>query len=291
MSASRGRDSLSGSLVVSVLLHLAVLAGAIWFGMTRKAPQDEAPVAVELWSSAPPPPPSAAPAVNVAPAPEPDVRPEPLEETPRADVNLHREDKPAPRKAEASKPSEKPRPKPEPRPKPVPEPVPQPRVKPESHPAPAAKPAHPSVAPSGKGSRTAPRYNPVADDLLADLNSANTTRPATAKRDQAGAANGVAGGAASGNGARDGYASRVQAKVRPLVQMPPDMTGNPQAIVLVTLLPSLEVRDVKLVTSSGNRAYDDAVMRAIWDAKVFPALPAGASFTDYRRLTLRFSPK
>lgn len=75
------------------------------------------------------------------------------------------------------------------------------------------------------------------------------------------------------------------------MQVPEALSGNPKAVVEVTLLPSLEVRDVKLLQSSGNAAYDEAVQRAVWMAKTFPPLPAGVAFGDYRRLKLEFRPK
>lgn len=282
------RDGLSASVIASVLLHLLILGGTIWLGLNRRAPVESAPVAVELWSSAPPPPPADMTKEVSRPRPEPVEETRPAEETPKADVNLHHDTTKPQRKVEASRPVDKAKPKPEPVPQPRPEPKPQP--KPQAEPKPQVKPVA-APHPAGKGSKTAPRYNSVADELFSDIGSTNVTRPANARKDQAGAKDGVAGGAANGSGNKDGYANRVQSKVKPLVQVPPDLNGNPQAVVQVTLLPSLEVREVKLLSSSGSKAYDDAVVRAIWDARVFPALPPGMQFTDVRRLTLRFSPK
>jgi colicin import membrane protein len=134
--------------------------------------------------------------------------------------------------------------------------------------------------------------NPFADDLLADLNSSNSTHKPNAKTTQAGAAGGTPGGGASGAKSSNGeYISQVVARVRPHVQVPDNVSGNPKAVVEVTLLPSLEVRDVKLLQSSGNPAYDEAVQRAVWAAKTFPPLPPGAQFADFRRLKLEFRPR
>lgn len=145
---------------------------------------------------------------------------------------------------------------------------------------------------TGKTDSKAKVGNPFADELLADLGSSNATHKPTAKVTQAGAKEGVAGGAATGTKAANGeYIAQVVARIRPHVQVPEALSGNPKAVVEVTLLPSLEVRDVKLLQSSGNAAYDEAVQRAVWMAKTFPPLPAGVAFGDYRRLKLEFRPK
>ncbi|BAK75079.1 protein TolA [Pseudogulbenkiania sp. NH8B] len=301
-------------VVLSLLLHATVVLLLVLGGLSSNDKPQDAPVAVELWSSAPPPPPQAPSVAVPQPAPRPQpappkVAPAPVE-PPRAEVNLGEKRKPLPEK--------KPEPKPEPKPAPKPEPKPEPKreAKPEvvkqAKPQPAAKPVEKAppvktakadsvpdkhaekkaaALPPGKGSKAAPRYNPEADDLLADLGSSNTTKKGNARSDQAGQKTGVVGGSANGTSLNlDGYASKVQAKVKPLVQVPPELSGNPKAVVQVTLLPSLEVRAVRLLASSGNTAYDEAVQRAIWEAKTFPSLPAGASFTDFRQLKLEFRP-
>jgi colicin import membrane protein len=144
-------------------------------------------------------------------------------------------------------------------------------------------------------SKTAAKVNnPFADDLLADLNSSNATHKPNAKASQAGAPGGAAQSAGAANAAKSNhgeYIGLVVARVRPHVQVPDNVSGNPKAVVEVTLLPSLEVRDVKLLQSSGNPAYDEAVQRAVWTAKTFPPLPSGAQFADFRRLKLEFRPR
>ena len=145
---------------------------------------------------------------------------------------------------------------------------------------------------AANGKANAKANNPFADDLLADLNSSNATHKPTAKTTQAGSHDGAPGGAASGaKNANGDYIGLVVARVRPHVQVPDGMNGNPKAVVEVTLLPSLEVREVKLLQSSGNPAYDEAVQRAVWAAKTFPPLPAGVQFADFRRLKLEFRPR
>ena len=62
----------------------------------------------------------------------------------------------------------------------------------------------------------------------------------------------------------------IQAKVRGNVIVPPDMAGNPEAIFEVVQLPTGEIIDVQLKKSSGVRAYDDAVQRAILKSSPLP---------------------
>lgn len=301
-----------GSLLGSVALHL-VLAAVLLYAARLAPVTHPAPVAVELWSAPPASPPSAVTPQPVAatPAPEAAAAPRPLPEAappadtaPAADIQLkrnvrhapHEASRPSARKPLSTPPVEHPaRPRPQPQPVIAAKParVPDKPVATDKTRAAAKAKTPPVTVPggTGKGRQKARHYSDDTNDLLADLNSTNTSHPANARVTQAGAANGVAGGAANGSSqARDNYAARVQAKIRPLVQVPPDIKGNPKAVVTVQLLPTLEVRAVRLIQSSGNPAYDQAVQRAVWDAKIFPSLPAGARFADFRQLRLEFRP-
>lgn len=102
----------------------------------------------------------------------------------------------------------------------------------------------------------------------------------------------MAGGSANGSStAAAGWITRIQAKIHPLVQVPPNAKPTQEVQLRVTLLPTLEVQSVEMVKSSGNPAYDEAVKRAVMEARTFPSLPAGASFGgDYRKPLLKFRP-
>ena len=80
----------------------------------------------------------------------------------------------------------------------------------------------------------------------------------------------------------------IQAKVRGNVIVPPDMAGNPEAIFEVVQLPTGEIIDVQLRKSSGVRAYDDAVQRAILKSSPLPRPERPELFQ--RSLTLKFRP-
>ena len=71
--------------------------------------------------------------------------------------------------------------------------------------------------------------------------------------------------------------------------VPPEMAGNPEAIFDVVQLPTGEIIDAQLKKSSGNRAYDEAVQRAIIKASPLPRPDSPDLFQ--RSLTLKFRPR
>jgi len=62
----------------------------------------------------------------------------------------------------------------------------------------------------------------------------------------------------------------ISAKVRGNTRLPDNLTGNPKVRCLVKLLPTGEVQSVRVTQSSGNVAYDEAVVRAIWKSSPLP---------------------
>ncbi len=84
------------------------------------------------------------------------------------------------------------------------------------------------------------------------------------------------------------YIRRIQAKVKGNVVVPPEIAGNPEAIFDVVQLPTGEIIDAQLRKSSGNRAYDEAVQRAIIKASPLPRPDSPDLFQ--RNLTLKFRP-
>ena len=71
--------------------------------------------------------------------------------------------------------------------------------------------------------------------------------------------------------------------------LPPDLQGNPEAVFDVVQLPTGEVLSVRIARSSGNRAYDAAVERAILKSSPLP-LPASRELFS-RELKLTFRPQ
>jgi colicin import membrane protein len=85
------------------------------------------------------------------------------------------------------------------------------------------------------------------------------------------------------------YIRRIQAKIRGNVVVPPDMPGDPEAVFDVVQLPTGEIIDVQLGKSSGVRAYDEAVQRAIIKSSPLPRPDTPEMFR--RTLTLKFRPR
>jgi colicin import membrane protein len=97
----------------------------------------------------------------------------------------------------------------------------------------------------------------------------------------------AAAGAAR-NKAQLDWIDKIRSRIRGYINLPPDIPGNPEAIFDVVQLPTGEIIEVKLRKSSGFRAYDDAVQRAILKASPLPrAVPADLF---QRNLELRFRP-
>jgi colicin import membrane protein len=95
--------------------------------------------------------------------------------------------------------------------------------------------------------------------------------------------------AAARSRAEADYIRRIQSKVKGNVTLPPDMSGNPEAIFEVVQLPTGEIIDAMLRKSSGVRAYDEAVQRAIQKSSPLPRPDRPELFQ--RSLTLKFRPQ
>jgi colicin import membrane protein len=84
------------------------------------------------------------------------------------------------------------------------------------------------------------------------------------------------------------WIDKIRSRIRSNINLPPDIPGNPEAVFDVVQLPTGEIIDVKLRKSSGVRAYDDAVQRAILKSSPLPK-PVPADLFQ-RNLELRFRP-
>lgn len=89
----------------------------------------------------------------------------------------------------------------------------------------------------------------------------------------------------------DEYKGKIAAKIRSRIVMPPDVPDDARAEFEVTVLPGGSVLNPRLVKSSGNAAYDNAVERAILKAQPLPLPPDGALFNRFREMKLGFRPK
>lgn len=190
-----------------------------------------------------------------------------------------KEPKPDPKPVETPKPQAKPEPKPEPRPeaKPVKSP-PKPDIavkdktvkKPEKKPEPKPEPK--------------PSFDPIKDALKKELEQTRRQQMNNAASQEL--AQMQAASAASKRKA--GYADRIRNKVRGNLMVPPGVSGNPEAEFLVSQLPTGEVIEVKLKRSSGIKALDDAIERAIYKSSPLPKPEQPGDFE--RQLDLKFRP-
>ncbi len=182
-------------------------------------------------------------------------------------------------------------PKPTPKPQPPPEVKPPPRVekpqiaipdkpKPKPKPKPEVKPK-----PDPEFQKRLQEQVALEQKALDQQRQERELRELIAKQ-QADAARQAA---AARSKALNAYIALIQAKVRSNWILPPDIQGNPEAIFDVVQLPTGEVLSIKLVKSSGNAAYDDAVERAILKSSPLP-LPASRELFS-RELKLTFRPK
>jgi colicin import membrane protein len=90
------------------------------------------------------------------------------------------------------------------------------------------------------------------------------------------------------NRAQLDWIDKIRSRIRGNINLPPDIPGNPEAVFDVVQLPTGEIIDVKLRKSSGVRAYDEAVQRAILKSSPLPK-PVPADLFQ-RSLELRFRP-
>ena len=87
----------------------------------------------------------------------------------------------------------------------------------------------------------------------------------------------------------DRYVNAIKAKIRGKANVPDNVTGMPELVVRIRILPGGEVLDATITKPSGNRAYDSAIERAIRSAQPLPVPPADSElFPQFRDLNLVF---
>lgn len=212
------------------ILVHVALLAFLFFGVQWKRSKPEV-MEVELWSPRPMP-----AQVVPPPPPPPEVKPEPK---PLPKV----EPKPEPvlKKPDIAIKEEKKKPEP---PKPEPKkPEPKPEVKPP------------------------PRFD--FDKELARETADLKPRPNTQQLANAAAAEAEQRASANKKGLAD-YIGKVKGKIRGNIVLPPNIQGNPAAVIEITQLPTGEVLGVKIKRSSDNPALDAAIERAILRSSPLP---------------------
>jgi colicin import membrane protein len=78
------------------------------------------------------------------------------------------------------------------------------------------------------------------------------------------------GTAKQSTGPSAGYAGRVSARVKPNIVFTAEVSGNIEAGVEVRTSPDGTITGRKIIKSSGNKAWDDAVLRALDKTEILP---------------------
>ncbi|MDP2263403.1 MAG: cell envelope integrity protein TolA [Hydrogenophaga sp.] len=281
------------SFGLALLVH-ALLIGALTWGINWKHSDPDLSFEAELWSSVPqeaapkliePPP---APPPPPPPPPEPVVKAPPPPPAPDVDIALEREKK---RKLELKKKEEElAKAKAE-----------QDRLKElqakkdkelkaredlAKRKAEEAKKLEAKKAEDKKQDAKEAEKKKLADAAAEKLRQDNIKRAlglagATGGADAKGTARKASGPSAS-------YGGKVRAKVKPNIVFTDDISGNPTAEVEVRTGPDGTILSQRLIKSSGNKAWDDAVIKAIIRTETMPKDVDGRVPTP---MILEFRPK
>lgn len=272
---------------LALLVHLLLL-GALTWGVNWKHSNPDVSFDAELWSSVPQ---EAAPKLAEAPqpppppppAPEPVVKAPPPAPTPDVDIALEREKK---RKlelkkkeaelAEAKKEQER---------------LKELQAKKEKEQKAKEELARRKAeelkkAEAKKQDAKEQEKQKLADAAAEKQRQENIRRiaglaGATGSADAKGSAQKASGPSAS-------YGGKVRAKVKPNILFTEDIAGNPTAEVEVRTTPDGTILQPRLLKSSGNKAWDEAVIRAIIRTETMPRDVDGRVPTP---MILEFRPK
>jgi colicin import membrane protein len=89
----------------------------------------------------------------------------------------------------------------------------------------------------------------------------------------------------------DEYKRRIAERIKRFIIEPPNLQGNPEVELNVTVLPGGEVLDVRIRKPSGQALWDSAAERAVRRAQPLPLPPDPVLMREFRELNLRFRPK
>ena len=78
------------------------------------------------------------------------------------------------------------------------------------------------------------------------------------------------GTALKSSGPSASYAGRLVGRIKPNITYPGDVVGNPRAEVEVKVSPDGTILSRRIVQTSGNKAWDDAVLKAIDKTATLP---------------------
>ena len=258
------------AIALAVLAHVLLIVALTW-GVHWKTSTDQPAVQAELWAAVPqqaapradpppeptpPPPPVVAPPPPPPPPPvrqaEPDTREADLA-IEREKKRLEKERKEQERKAQELKDKDKQREK--------------------EHLEKERQEKDKRLAEEKKQKEAEAKRKQEAIEK-ANAQAAEARRQENLRRMQ-GLAGATGAENATGTALRDAgpsgsYGGRVAAKVKPHIVYPDAVAGNPRAEVEVRAAPDGTITSTRLVQSSGNKAWDDAVLRALQKTETLP---------------------
>ena len=256
----RGRftkeESTKRAFTFSLIAHLGLLAflmiGISWNNSTSSG------VEVELWDSAP----------QVETPPEPELKTEVKEEAADIAIKKKKVDKEPPKKEVIKE-----------KPKAVKPPPPKEKEKPKKE--------EPKKTETPKAQSPAEtKANAAAEKVRAD----QLARLRAAAGAEGGSGGTVGSGVGGGGNAPPGWTDKVIKKVKPLIVFNPEsVSGNPAAVVLVSLAPDGAILSTSIQSSSGNAGWDRAVLLALSRAESLPKDDNGK--IPQREVKLTFKPK
>ena len=286
------------AIALAVLAH-AILIAALTWGVNWKSSADMPAVQAELWSAVPQ---QAAPRAVETPAPPPPPQPEPPKPTPvppppppprqaepdtrEADIAIEREKK----RLEQEKKERQQQLEREKRERERKEDERRERLEQERKERLQKEKAEQQKAEREKERlEKLDKQKQLADDKKRQAQEAQrkqealekaSAQAAEARRQEnirrmqglAGATGGenATGTALRNSGPSGSYGGKVAAKVRPNIVYPDAIAGNPRAVVQVRAAPDGTIVGKKLIQSSGNKAWDDAVLRALDKTESLP---------------------
>ena len=133
--------------------------------------------------------------------------------------------------------------------------------------------------------------HPVEPKKAAVKPQPKPTEPSPAEREASRIQAEQAAQAAAGDRVVSEYSDRISGKIRRNIVITFDVSDDARAEFSVTVLPGGSVLPPRLLKSSGNAAYDDAVERAILKSQPLPLPPDTAMASRFRELKLGFQPK
>lgn len=261
------------AITLAVLTH-AVLISALTWGVSWKSSADLPAVEAELWAAVPQqaapravaPPPEAPPPPEIrTPAPAPPPRAQEPPDTRQADIAIEREKKRLEREKRERERKEEERRERQEKEK-------EQREKQLAEQKKAEQDKLKKLAEDKRKADEAVKRRAEADARearqLAEQREANLRRI----QGLAGASGGeTATGTALRNAGPSGsYGGKVAAKVKPNIVYPDALAGNPRAVVEVRAAPDGTITGKRLIQSSGNKAWDDAVLRALDKTESLP---------------------